>query len=177
MAIRRRTHQRLGLRAIPGQLFGRRATFSSHNDAKALAYPSPAGFGLCRGLEPQRTIRLSGQQTNARWVEHPMVCECDYRPQVRSWVRGAYQLRRRTRGRNYIADPRTHLPQITKHLARSKGGLMNECPKMGTVLVPLNGGLWVALSKPSVLSKVVIYAGNAIHNRPNGIFLKRLGVD
>lgn len=23
---------------------------------------------------------------------------------------------------------------------------MNECPKMGTVLVPLNGGLWVKSS-------------------------------
>jgi hypothetical protein len=25
---------------------------------------------------------------------------------------------------------------------------MNECPKMGTVLVPLNGGLWVLLVFP-----------------------------
>ena len=54
---------------------------------------------------------------------------------------------------------------------------INERLKLGKPGRALNGDLWVALSKPSVLSKVVIYAGNAIHNRPNGIFLKRLGVD
>ncbi len=59
----------------------------------------------------------------------------------------------------------------------ASAGYVNERPILGCRFRALNDRLWVALSKPSVLSKVVIYAGNAIHNRPNGIFLKRLGVD
>ncbi len=54
---------------------------------------------------------------------------------------------------------------------------LNRRPLSGSAMSALNVVFWVALSKPSVLSKIVIYAGNAIHNRPNGIFLKRLGVD
>jgi hypothetical protein len=78
MAIRRRTHQRLGLRAIPGQLFGRRATFSSCNDAKALAYPSPAGFGYAGGWSldgpsDSPASRLTHDGSNTLWFASAII--------------------------------------------------------------------------------------------------------
>jgi hypothetical protein len=77
-------------------------------------------------------------------------------------------------------DGNRHLAEFGWPMRSAESGSqsdVNEWQKSGNQTGALKGHLWVALSKPSVLSKVVIYAGNAIHNRPNGIFLKRLGVD